>query len=34
MDIQTVPYQPGVLLRGGQLSDGVSKIISFVLSLL
>ena len=23
MDTQTVPWQPGVLLRGGQLSGGV-----------
>ena len=25
MDTQTVPYQPGVLLRGFQLSGGVLK---------
>ena len=25
MDTQAVPYQPGVLLRGDQLSGGVSK---------
>ena len=29
MDTQTVPWQPGVLLRVGQLSGGVSKIIYF-----
>ena len=34
MDTQTVPFQPGVLLRGGQLSVGVSKIIFFPFSLL
>ena len=33
MDPQTVPYQPGVLLRGGHLSGGVSKLIFFLLSL-
>ena len=33
MDTQIVPYQPGVLLRGGQLSGGVSKIIFFLSSL-
>ena len=32
MDIQIVPYQPGVLLRGAQLSLGVSKLIFFLLS--
>ena len=34
MDTQIVPYQPGVLWRGGQLSGGVSKIIFLLLSLL
>ena len=35
MDTQIVPYQPGVLLRGGQLSGGVSKqeLFSFIPSL-
>ena len=34
MDTQTVPFQPGVLLRGGQLSVSVTKITFFLLSLL
>ena len=25
MDTQIAPYQPGLLLRGGQLSGGVKK---------
>ena len=29
MDIQIVPHQPGVLLRGDQRSGGVSKIVFF-----
>ena len=29
MDTQTVPYQPLVLLHGGELSDGVSKILFY-----
>ena len=29
MDTKTVPYQPGVLLLGGKLSEGVPKIIFF-----
>ena len=34
MHTQTVPNQPGVLLRWGQLSFGVSKIMFIFLSLL
>ena len=29
MDTQIVPYPPGMLLRGGQLSGGDSKLIFF-----
>ena len=31
MDTKSVPWQPGVLSRGYQLSDGVPKIIFFIL---
>ena len=34
MDTKLVHYQPGVLLRGYQLTVGVPKVIFFFLSLL